>query len=184
LGRAIRVVLRPEETLYQHDNHPELYYYSGHRPPTLLLWKNFLNDTWPVAGILLRRHLAALEKAPPDLVLVDESVDSRPSVPTVRHGLVWRLLAKQSKADEGHNAQAVLDTLLPDYRPVRIEAFRDFPGFRSYALRGSALDRRLGVGAMIGDPGVDSPPGPDPASSPPLAPGDPPRSRARQPGSE
>jgi hypothetical protein len=46
-GRAIVGVLRPEETFYQHGNDPELYYYSGHRPPTLLLWTNFLNDTPP-----------------------------------------------------------------------------------------------------------------------------------------
>jgi hypothetical protein len=162
LGRVIGAVLRPEESLYQHGNHPELYYYSGHRPPTLLLWTNFLDDNWPVAELLLQRHLAALKKAPPDLVLVEESDVPQSSVPPMMGGLVWRLLVGKSKANAGRNARAVLNTLLPDYRPVRIGAFRGFPGFQSYLLRGSALDRRLDTGAMIVGPGPPDPSGPVP----------------------
>jgi hypothetical protein len=144
LGRAIRNVLRPEEGLYVHGDCPGLYYYSDHRPPSPVLWKMNLNDTWPLAELTLRRHLAALTTDPPDLIVVEQphDVSGDASKPT-KAGLIGRLFARGMKVDEGRNAQTVLDTLLPDYHPAKVEALRGFSSFRFHILRGGALDRRL-----------------------------------------
>jgi hypothetical protein len=143
MSRAIRGILRPEEGFYQHGDHPELYYYSKRSPPSLVLWTEHLNDNWPASRILLTRHLAALEAAPPDLILVEDNDDPGTDASRRRDGRIARLLGGRQKVNEGRNARTVLEVMLPAYRPTPIEAFEDFPGFRSYVLKGSALDERL-----------------------------------------
>jgi Dolichyl-phosphate-mannose-protein mannosyltransferase len=144
LGRAIGNVLRPEEQLYQHGSLPGLYYYSGHHPPSLLLWTMQLNDTWPAARLLLRQHLASIKKNPPDLVVVVNRDELGPT-PKGPMGLMERLLGgRPTVFDEGRNAQMALDPLLPECRAVKIETLRDFPDAQCYVRRGSPLDKRLG----------------------------------------
>ena len=144
MGRAIGAVLEPGETLYQHGNQPEFYYYSGHFPHSFLLWTAYLNDTFPAAKMLLKRHLAALDAARPDLIVVELPDESRP-VSNRKNGLVWRLLVGRESVDKGQIAQSVLDILLPSYRPAQIKALDHFTGYRYYIRRGSALERRLAM---------------------------------------
>ena len=144
MGRAIGAVLEPGETLYQHGNQPEFYYYSGHFPHSFLLWTAYLNDTFPAAKMLLKRHLAALDAARPDLIVVELPDESRP-VSNRKNGLVWRLLVGRESVDKGQIAQSVLDILLPSYRPAQIKALDRFTGYRYYIRRGSALERRLAM---------------------------------------
>jgi hypothetical protein len=94
-----------------------------------------------VAELLLKRHLAALNEAPPDLVVVE---NSSPPAPTQKPGLVWRFLVGRENLSKGRNAQTVLDVLLPGYRSAQIEELQGFPGFRFYIRRGSSLDGRVG----------------------------------------
>jgi hypothetical protein len=144
-------VLRPEEGLYVHGDCPGLYYYSDHRPPSPVLWTMHLNDTWPLAELTLRRHLSALTADPPDLLIVEPSPEgSGQALKPKKAGLIGSLFARGTKVNEGRNAQTVLDTLLPDYHPAKIEALRGFPSFRLYILSGGALDRRLNRGATQG----------------------------------
>jgi hypothetical protein len=143
LGRAIGKVLRPEERLYQHGSNPGVYYYSGHLPPSLILWTIHLDDTWPAAKLLLPQHLSAIKKNPPDFIVIGkvEPPAFRPKGPV---GLVERLLGgRPTVINEGRNAQSVLDVLLPGYRAVKIEALRDFPDAECYVRLGSPLDTRL-----------------------------------------
>src|SRR5262249_25295014 len=128
LGRAIKDLLRPGETLYQHGLRPgpEVYYYAGRRPPSLLLWAAYLNDNSPVAEELVRRPLAALGAPPPTLVVV-ERPPKFPPAPPKKPGLAVRLLHGEAKIDEGRNSKAVLDALLPGYRPIEAGLAREFP---------------------------------------------------------
>jgi hypothetical protein len=142
MGRSIGNLLRPEERLYQYGNRPELYYYSGHLAPSLLLWTQHLNDNWPAAKLLLTRHLAAIQETPPDLVVVEE-LDLPVSNPAQKRGLIQRLLEGDRPVNEGRNAQIVLDALLPGYRSARIVGLEKFHGFQFYVRRDSSLDRRL-----------------------------------------
>jgi hypothetical protein len=142
LGRGIGGLLQSGETFYQHGNNPELYYYAARRPPSFLLWIAYLNDGDPSARMVLERHLAALAEAPPDLIVVAPDERLWRSSKREKPGLIGRLFARES-IDEGRDAQAVLDTLLPNYRSIEIEALRDFPKFKFYVLRGSTLNRRL-----------------------------------------
>ncbi len=170
LGRAIGDVLRPDERLYQHGNKPELYYYSGHLPPSLLLWTAHLDDTWPAAPLLLGLHLAALAKAPPDLVVVEEPGPTG-DLPAPERGLAYRLLVRSPPApNEGRIARSVLDALLPSYRAATIDGLNS-PGLRYHVRRGSPLDRRLGgEGPTDREPeagrGTTSDPRPSPVRSP------------------
>jgi hypothetical protein len=145
LARAIKDLLRPGETLYYHSSRPgpEIYYYAGRRPPSLLLWAAYLNDNSPVAEELVRRHLAALRAAPPTLVVDERLPEFPPAAPSKKPGLAERLLHGEPKIDEGHNSKAVLDALLPGYRPIEGGLAREFPSYRFYVLRDSALDERL-----------------------------------------
>jgi 4-amino-4-deoxy-L-arabinose transferase-like glycosyltransferase len=148
LGLAIGKVLRPDESLYQHGNRPELYFYSQHHPPSAVLWTWHLSDALPIAGILLERHLAALDRRPPDLVVVDQDAKIQATSDeqsAKRHGFIWRLLIGQEKRDEGRNAEKALQALMPNYRRVEIDAPGRFPGFEFYVRRGTPLDKRLGA---------------------------------------
>jgi hypothetical protein len=160
LGRAIGLMLRPGERLYQHGGRPELYYYSGHLAPSLLLWSWHLNDQWPVAGMLLKRHLAALESAPPDLLVVEQAGEPRAETPP-KPGLIGRLFGDRQLPDKGRNAASALEFLRPRFRPATIEEFKRFPGFQFLVRRDSELDRRL-----KDREGVRSSPGPTVSRNP------------------
>ena len=131
------MALRPEETLYQHGDRPELYYYSGHRPPSLLLWIEGLGDGWPAAEMLLERHLAALKSTRPDLIVVELFSKPSPVKKAEKGGLAYRLLARPQPIRTYHNIETVEDSLLPNYRSAEIGALEQYSGFRFYVLRGS-----------------------------------------------
>ena len=142
LGRACGEVLRPGESLYVHSATVQAYHYAGRFPPSLMPSVDCLNDTWPVSRIILERHLAALRKAPPDLVAVRKPmIPDQASPPKI--GLVRRLLLGVSPIDQGRNAKTVLDDLLPNYRPAQVAVLERFANYKFYMLRGSELDRRF-----------------------------------------
>jgi hypothetical protein len=143
LGLAIRNVLASQGTLYQHGDSPDLYYQSGRLPPSSVLWLMHLNDDMPLAPLLLKRHLAALTAAPPDLMAVQEAEDLSQTSPSQKPGLIVSLFRSRAEGNKGRNAQTVLDVLLRYYRPVRSEEFQRFAKYRLYVRRGSQLDKRV-----------------------------------------
>jgi hypothetical protein len=141
LGRAIGEVLRPGETFYLHAPNAECYHYAGRFPLSLIPSTDCLNDTWPVSRTILERHLAALRKVRPDLIVIQKPEPPSPT-PTSKPGLMGRLLGGASPVDQGRNAKAVLDNLLPKYRPARIAQLDQFTDYEFYILRGSESDGR------------------------------------------
>ena len=142
LGRAIGELLRSGETFYLHAPTTECYYYARRLPPSLVPSSDCFNDTWPVSKMILERHLAALRKAPPDLIVIRKPVSpSHTSSP--KRGLISRLLVGESPIDQGRNARTVLDNLLPNYRLAQIGALARFTDYEFYVLRGSELAHRF-----------------------------------------
>ncbi len=141
LGRSIGSLLRPGERLYQHGDRPELYYYSGHAPPSLLLWTHHLKDHWPVARLLMERHQAALDAAPPDLVVVEKQ-GPPPTETRATKGLIGRLLADSAPVDDRRNARSVLERLGPSYLAFEVGALAKYHEFSFLVRKGSDLERR------------------------------------------
>ena len=116
-GRVIDRLLRPDETFYHWGSEAGLYLYSGHRPPTGVLFIEPLLEG-PSAAALTRRVLADLAREAPELVVVrsQPGATSLPAHPVVR----W---------------------ILSRYRPLP-EALQPYQ-FLLLARSGGALERRL-----------------------------------------
>lgn len=74
LGRRLGSELRPEETFFQFGYETGLYFYSR-RPTSVVLGWTLWRE--PFAKPLTARTLADLERAPPDVVIVDRSLRER-----------------------------------------------------------------------------------------------------------
>jgi hypothetical protein len=92
--------------------------------------------------MLLKRHVAALESAPPDLLVVEQAGEP-PAETQAKPGLIGRLFADGQPPDKGRNAERALEFLRPRFRPATIEEFERFPGFQFLVRRDSELERRL-----------------------------------------
>lgn len=119
LALLVGDVLRPDETVWQFGDEPGLYFYCRKSPPTgVLAARNLVLG--PGAERRARETLEALERARPDLVVLNLD----PAFPREARTGAW------------------IDA---EYVPLRLPA--EFPGFALRALRGSALERRLGGGS-------------------------------------
>lgn len=116
-ARVIERLLRPGETFYHWGGESALYFYTGRRPPTGVLFNEPLLEG-PCAEDLTRRVLGDLNREAPELVVIRQNpgAASLPAHPVVR----W---------------------ILGRYRPLpeRLQPYQ----FLLLARTGGALERRL-----------------------------------------
>ncbi len=118
LGRRLDSLLLPQETLFEWGSEPGLYVSSGRRPISGVLNVRFaLSYGGPLQERLTRRMLADLERAPPDLIVLEET--------TLR------------ATPEDHPIYVWMD--------ANYETFDRFDRFRLAARRDSDLARRQGL---------------------------------------
>jgi len=73
LGKELNQLLRPEETFYEFGNESSLYFYSQRSPVTGIVWADPLLQK-PFAAKYSQRVVAELEKAPPDLFIINQPI--------------------------------------------------------------------------------------------------------------
>jgi len=85
LGKELNQLLKPEETFYEFGNESSLYFYSQRSPLTGIVFAYPLLQK-PFAAKYSQRVVAELEKAPPDLFIINQPVamDAGSCHPVVR----------------------------------------------------------------------------------------------------
>jgi hypothetical protein len=76
-ARQINNLLTEDETFLVWGNTPNLYFLSGRKPPTAILFQQHLNES-PVSELLINRVKADVARARPELLIVESGKPSAP----------------------------------------------------------------------------------------------------------